>query len=325
MTLTLRRRAVLTAAAALMLCGPLSTAAFASDVITLIVPYAGGGINDAFGRKVADGLSRDLGRTVLVENKPGANGIIGATYVANAPKDGSVLLLGGTGPISLNAMLRQDLPYKVESFQSVALMFEGTLTISVPTSLGVNSLDELVAHAKSTGKPLRYSTQGPGSVMDLYGRIIGRHFGIEMVPVAYKNNPASIVDFLAGQLDVSFVSPMSLSEHAKSGAVKILALTVPERDPAFADVPTVAELGHPQIETSYWTGLHAPAGTPDEIVQSYAKSIINTVNAPDFLELLSKSGQYPKAGGPETLDAQLATDRTVWAPVIAEMAAAAKP
>lgn len=319
MSIRFCRRALLSAAASLALIAPLGSAAFAADVVTLVVPYAGGGLNDAFGRKIADGLSRDLGKTVVVDNKPGANGIIGATFVANGKPDGSVILLGGTGPISLNAMLRPSLPYKVESFQSLALMFDGTLTISVPSSLGVNSLDELVAHAKASGKPLRYSTQGPGSVMDLYGSIVGKHFGIEMVPVAYKNNPSSIVDLLAGQIDVSFVSPMSLNEHVKTGAVRMLALTVPARDPAFADVPTVAELGHDALETSYWTGLHLPAGTPDDIVQSYAASVIKAVNTPDFLELLASSGHYPKAGGPEALDAQLENDRQTWGPVIQEM------
>lgn len=291
--------------------------ALASDgPITIIVPYAAGGINDAFGRKIADGLSREIGRTVLVENKPGANGILAATHVARAKNDGTTLFLTGTGPLSLNTMLRDNIPFTADSFDPVAMMFDGVLTISVPTALGVSSLEELIAHARKTGRPLRYGTQGPGSVMDLYGRIFSQHFGVEMVPVAYKNNPSSLVDLLGGQLEVSFVSPMSLTEYAKAGTVKILALTGSARDPQWPDIPTVGELGHSNLEISYWTAIHAPAGLPEDLKQAYAAAIVKTVNSPDFLELLSNSGQYPKAGGPEVLAAQMQTDRETWGAII---------
>ncbi|AFK64345.1 hypothetical protein TKWG_23790 [Advenella kashmirensis WT001] len=119
--------------------------------ITIVVPYAAGGTNDNFARLLADGIGKELDRHVIVENKPGANGIIGSSYVARARPDGTTFLLGGSGPVSLNILLRPALPYGFDSFDSVAMLFDGPLTITVPTSLGVDSVDELVAYGKKRG------------------------------------------------------------------------------------------------------------------------------------------------------------------------------
>ncbi|WP_323040211.1 tripartite tricarboxylate transporter substrate binding protein [Gemmobacter sp.] len=304
-------------AGALALAAPFGAMA-ADGPVTIVVPYGAGGTTDAFARMLADGMSKELGRTVLVENKPGANGILGATYVAKAKPDGATLLWGGTGPVSLNAMLRPSLPYTLDSFDSVAMLFDGTLTLTVPTKMGVNSIEELVAYAKTSGKPLRYGTLGPGSVTHLYGLILSKALDVPVVPVAYKNNPSSLVDLIGGQAELSFATPIALVEHAKAGDLKIMALTTTERDPAFADVPSVTELGHPELVTSYWSALHAPKGTPKEVIDQLAAAAVKTVQSDAFRELLAKNGQYEKAGGPEALDAQLATDRETWGKVIAD-------
>lgn len=319
MTTPLSRRSFGAAilAGGLALAAPFGALA-ADGPITLVAPYAAGGTTDAFARLLADGMSKELGRTVLVENKPGANGILGATYVAKAKPDGTTLLMGGTGPVSLNAMLRPSLPYSLDSFDSVAMLFDGTLTLTVPAKLGVNSIEELAAHAKSTGKPLRYGTLGPGSVTHLYGLILSRALDVPVVPVAYKNNPSSLVDLIGGQAELSFATPIALTEHAKAGDLKILALTTAERDPAFADIPSVTELGYPQLVSSYWTALHAPKGTPKEVIGQLAAAAVKTVQSDAFRDMLAKNGQREKAGGPEALEAQLATDKESWGKVIAE-------
>jgi len=316
MSLKLTRRTFTAAlTAAVTLGAPLAAAA--SDMpLTIVVPYAAGGTNDAFARMLADGMAKELGRNVFVENKPGANGIIGATFVAKSKADGSTLLLGGTGPVSLNTMLRAKLPYKLEDFASVAMMFDGPLTITVPANLGVNSVEDLANWSKSNGKPLRYGTLGPGSVTDLYGAIFGKTFGLDVRAVAYKNNPSSLVDLIGGQAEMSNATPIALTEYVKTGDLKMLALTTAERDPAFPDVPSVAELGYPQLQASYWTALHAPAGTPQEIIDTLSAAAVKTVQSEAYRELLAKNGQYEKAGGPEALDAQLAKDKDVWGKVI---------
>lgn len=295
--------------------------AFAQDEakpITLIVPYAGGGTNDNFARLLAEGMSKELGRHVIVENKGGANGIIGAAYVARAKPDGTTLLLGGTGPISLNIMLRPNLQYQFDSFDSVAMLFEGPLTLTVPTSLGVNSLSELVTYAKKSDKPLLYGTMGPGSVTDLFGRVVSTAFGVPLTAVAYKNNTASLIDLMAGRGDLSYATPIALIEHQKAGDLKILALTTDKRDPSFPDIPTVTELGYPQLESSYWTSLHAPKGTPPDVIAKISAAAVHTVKSEAFRKLLRDNGQTEKAGGPRVLDAQLQADRQYWGKVIKE-------
>ncbi len=286
--------------------------------ITLVVPYAGGGTNDSFARLLAEGMSKELGRHVIVENKGGANGIIGSSYVARSRADGSTYLLSGTGPISLNIMLRPDLPYSFDSFDSVAMLFDGPLTITVPTSLGVNSLDELIDHGKKENKSLLAGTMGPGSVTDLYNRIVAKTFEIPITAVAYKNNTASLIDLMAGRGDLSYATPIALIEYQKAGNLNILALTTDERDPSFPDIPTVTELGYPQLKTSYWTALHAPKGTPAKDIEAVSVAAIKTVQSEAFRNLLRDNGQTEKAGGPEVLDAQIQADRDYWGKIIHE-------
>lgn len=316
MTFSMTRRALLAAATAAVAFAAPGIAAASDKPVTIVVPYAAGGTNDAFARMLADGMSKELGRNVFVENKPGANGIIGASFVAKSAPDGSTLLLGGTGPISLNTMLRPKLPYKMEDFTSVAMMFDGPLTITVPTEMGVNSLQELADWSKTNDKPVRYGTLGPGSVTDLYGMILGRTFGIDVRAVAYKNNPSSLVDLIGGQAEMSNATPIALTEYVKTGDLKMLALTTAERDPAFPEVPSVAELGYPQLQATYWTALHAPTGTPQDVIDALSAAAVKTVTSESYRALLTANGQYEKAGGPAALDAQLASDKDVWGKVI---------
>ena len=284
--------------------------------ITIVVPYAAGGGTESLARRMAEGMSKELARPVIIENKGGANGIIGASYVARARPDGNTLLLGGTGPISLNIMLRPKLQYGFDSFDSVAMLFDGPLTITVPTSLGVESMDELVAYAKKSDRPLLYGTMGPGSVTDLFGWMLTKTLNAPTTAVSYKNNTASLIDLMAGRGDLSFATPISLIQHQKAGDLKILALTTDKRDPSFPDIPTVTELGYPQLKSSYWTSLHAPKGTPRKIIDEIAAAAVKTVQSDRFRKLLRDNGQTEKAGGPDALDAQLQADREHWGKVI---------
>jgi len=284
--------------------------------ITIVVPYAGGGANDGLARLLAEGMSKELGRPVIVENKGGANGIIGASYVARARPDGTTLLLGGTGPVSLNIMLRPSLSYGFDSFDSVAMLFEGPLTITVPTSLGVNTMDELVTHARKSERPLLYGTLGPGSVTDLYGRLLIKAVNAPMTAVSYKNNTASLIDLMAGRGDMNYATPVPMIQNAKN--LKILALSTEKRDPNFPNIPSIAELGYPQLRTSYWTALLAPKGTPGKLIDEIAAAAMKTVRTDAFHRVLTENGQIEKAGGPQVLDSQLQADREHWGKVINE-------
>lgn len=311
------RRSFITAVMGTMIA--MAQPAYAQDnnrPITIVVPYSAGGTNDNFARLLAEGMSKELNRHIIVENRPGANGIIGASHVARTRPDGTTLLLGGTGPVSLNILLRPALTYSFDHFDSVAMLFDGPLTITVPTSLGVDSVDELITYAKKKNQPLLYGTMGPGSVTNLYGLLLGQTFGVPMTAVAYKNNHSALLDLMAGRGDMNFATPIPMIKDSKE--LKILALTTNKRDPNLPDIPSIAELGYPQLETSYWTGLLAAKGTPKKEIDEIAAAAIKTIKTEAFQRVLTENGQIEKAGGPEILDIQLQNDRDHWGKIINE-------
>ncbi|MFV0383793.1 Bug family tripartite tricarboxylate transporter substrate binding protein [Paracoccus sp. (in: a-proteobacteria)] len=315
---TFNRRTILAAAAiaaAATLPSP-GADAKSSDPISLIVPYGGGGLIDGLVRQIADTMSQELDQPVIVENKPGSNGIIGATYAAAAKPDGLTYFVGATGPLSLNVLLRDNLTYDLDSFVPVGTMMSGPLTITVPGKMGVNNLDELKAHAEKTGKPLRYATLGPGSVTHLFGIVLQDQIGVPMVDIAYRNNPSQIVDLIAGQNDLNFATPISLVEHAKAGDVKMLAVSTRERMPQFPDLPTTAELGYPELESSFWFGLLAPKGTAPEEIDRVSAALQKAVSDPDLQKTMLNAGMQPDVGGPEAMQAQLDWDKEFWGGVI---------
>lgn len=298
------------------LAAPSIVRAASTQTIFIVVPYASGGTIDNLVRTVAKGMAEALQQPVLVDNKPGGNGIIGAQYVARAPKDGTVLLAGGTGPISLNVMLRKNLPYKLEDFASVALVGTGPLTLTVGAQMPVTDVKSFVAHAKSRTKPMFYGTLGPGSVTHLYGIIMSRSMGFAVTDVAYRNNPASIMDMLSGECDLSFATPAAVIEHVKAGKLKILALSTPKRIPNLPDIPTFAESGYPELTASFWTALHAPAGTPPEIIARLNEAANTALKSPEIARLMEIESQQIEIGPPALLDSQLAKDVALWGPVI---------
>ncbi|BCH21093.1 tripartite tricarboxylate transporter substrate binding protein [Mesorhizobium sp. L-8-3] len=285
--------------------------------ITIVVPYGGGGSVDGIVRMVAEYMSQDLGRPVLVENKPGGNGIVGAQYVARAKPDGLTLLAGGTGPISLNVLLRKDLPYALADFESVGMLFDGPLSLTINAQVPAKTVAEFIAWAKEQKRPMRYGTLGPGSVTHLFGLILGKEFDIPVVDVAYRNNPASIVDLLGMQAELSFATPIAVLEHIRAGQLRMLALTTDERLPQFKDTPTLKELGYPKLTASFWTALHAPKGTPPEMIEMVNASANKALADKTIRERLEAQGLRPREGGPAVLDKQLQDDAALWGEIVA--------
>jgi tripartite-type tricarboxylate transporter receptor subunit TctC len=298
------------------LAAPSIVRAASSQPIFIVVPYAGGGTIDNLIRTVAKGMSETLQQPVLVDNKPGGNGIVGSQYVARAPKDGTVLLAGGTGPISLNVMLRKALPYKLEDFASVAMLCSGPLTLTVGTQMPVSDVKSFVAHAKSRSKPMFYGTLGPGSVTHLYGLIMSQSMGFAVTDIAYRNNPASMMDMLSGECDLSFATPAAVIEHTKAGKLKILAVSSQQRLAALPDIPTFTESGYPQLSASFWTALLAPAGTPPEAVARLNQAANTALKTPEIARLMEIESQVVETGPPALLDSQLTKDVALWGPVI---------
>lgn len=290
----------------------------ADNTIHLVVPYGGGSLVEGLVREMAETMTKELGQPVVVENKPGSNGVIGASYVAAAKPDGLTYLVGATGPLSLNVLLRDDLPFKMDSFEPVGTMFSGPLTITVPTSMGVNTYAELEDWAKNSGKPLRYAMLGPGSVTHLFGMVLQDSLGVELTPVAYKANPEMIVDQLGGQVELNFSTPISLIKHVGSGDLKILAITTEERMGKFPDLPSVVELGHPELISSFWFGLVAPAGTPAVEKDRVSKALQVAMSVEKLQQKMINVGMTPIVGGEAEMQAQLDWDVEFWGGVISK-------
>jgi tripartite-type tricarboxylate transporter receptor subunit TctC len=299
------------------LAAPSIVKAASSQPIFIVVPYAGGGTVDNMIRTIAKSMSETLQQPVLVDNKPGGNGIVGSQYVARAPKDGTVLLAGGTGPISLNVMLRKTLPYKLEDFASVAMLCSGPLTLTInPEKIPVNDVKGFVALAKSRSKPLFYGTLGPGSVTHLYGIVMSQSMGFDVTDIAYRNNPASIMDMLSGECDLSFATPSAVMENVKAGKLRVLALSSEKRMANLPNIPTFAESGYPQLTASFWTALHAPAGTPPDLIKKLNEAANTALKSPEIAKLMEIESYQIEMGPPKLLDDQLAKDVALWGPVI---------
>jgi tripartite-type tricarboxylate transporter receptor subunit TctC len=295
---------------------PAIVTARSSQTIFIIVPYASGGSIDSLMRSIAKGTSEALDQPVLVDNKPGANGIVGSQYVSRAAKDGTVVLAGGTGPISLNVLLRKNLPYKLADFASVAMLCNGPLSLTVNAKMPATDVKSFVAYAKSRDKPLFYATLGPGSVTHLFGIMMGKSMGFAVTDVAYRNNPASIMELLSGECDLNFATPAAVAEHAKTGQLRIPAVSSAKRMANIPDVPTLAESGYPELSASFWTALHAPAGTPRDVIERLNAAANAAMQKPEIAKQLETDGLQADTGAPQLLDTQLSKDAALWGPVI---------
>ena len=318
MTKISRRQAATLMAGAIVapFAAPAIVSARSSQTVFIIVPYGSGGSIDSLMRSIAKGMSEVLDQPVLVDNKPGANGIVGSQYVARAVKDGSVLLAGGTGPISLNVLLRKNLPYKLADFASVAMLCNGPLSLTVNAKMPVTDMKSFVSYAKGRDKPMFYATLGPGSVTHLFGIMMGKSMGFAVTDVAYRNNPASVMELLSGECDLNFATPAAVIEHVKAGKLRLLAVSSDKRMPNLSDVPTFAESGYPELSASFWTALHAPAGTPREAIERLNAAANAAMQKPEIAKQLEIDGLQVDLGPPQLLDTQLIKDAALWGPVI---------
>jgi tripartite-type tricarboxylate transporter receptor subunit TctC len=318
MAIISRRRATRLLAGAIVapFAAPAIVKARSTQTIFIIVPYASGGSIDSLMRSIAKAMSEALDQPVLVDNKPGANGIVGSQYVARAAKDGSVLLAGGTGPISLNVLLRKNLSYKLADFASVAMLCNGPLSLTVNAKMPVTDVKSFVTYARGRDKPLFYATLGPGSVTHLFGIMMGKSMGFAVADVAYRNNPASIMELLSGECDLNFATPAAVIEHVKAGQLRLLAVSSVKRTANLPDVPTLAESGYPELSATFWTALHAPAGTPPDVIERLNAAANAAMKKPEIAKQLEIDGLQADTGAPQLLDAQLSKDASLWGPVI---------
>ena len=286
--------------------------------IKLVVPYAAGGPTDVLGRLVADYLGRDLKQAVIVENKPGAQGAIGAEAVARADPDGYTLFVAAGSIIVLNPMLYKKLSYDpVKDFRMLALVTDLPVVMEVHPSVPVKTVAEFVAYAKQNPGKLNFGSAGTGGTIHLAGEMFKQMAGIEMTHVPYNGAGPALTDLLSGNIQVMFDSMGTALPPVKAGLLRPLGVSSTQRSPDLPDVPTIAESGYPDYAVSVWYGIVAPSKLPDEIAQKISASLDRALNDDTFRASLEKIG-FPvfrprsAAAITEFIDA----DRARWSAVI---------
>lgn len=259
---------------------------YPSRAISIVVPYAAGGPVDQYMRAVGPILSASLKQPVLIVNRPGANEIIAAEFVARAPADGYTLFAGTESAYTMNPHLYKKLPYKPETdFAPISRMVSIPLMLFVPKNSPANNAKEFVAAAKkaqASGKPMTYGSSGAGGIAHLPMAMFEKQENVKMVHVAYKGAAPLIPDVIAGHIDAATLAVSVIEQHVKAGTLKALAVSSEQRSVALPDVPTFKEAGVADIGAVFNIGLTAPAATPPAIINKIAAEIRRIVSAPEF-------------------------------------------
>ena len=298
--------------------GPVWAQDFPARPLKLVVPYAPGGGADSVARIVAKKVAENIGQPIVIENKGGAGSIVGTDLVAKAEPDGYTLLLGQSGPISINPAVYKALPYDpVKDFAPI------TMTTAYPYILVVNSespaktLQEFVALAKSKPGGLNYGSTGVGAANHLVAELFASKAGLKMTHVPYRGTALAVGDLVGGTLNVVFGDPISVLPHIKSGKLRALAVTSLERSPVAPEVPTVAESGYPGFEALAWHGILAPARTPPAVIAKLNAEIVKALADPATRELLEKQAMQTVGNSPEAFAAFIQKDIATWKAVAA--------
>jgi len=282
------KRALAGAAAAFALAA--AAQSFPTRPIAMVVPFAAGGNNDVSGRIIAQEMGKGLGQPVVVENKTGAGGAIGATFVAKAKPDGYTVGFLSSGPLAGNASLYKSLPYdSLKDFVPVARTTTSPSVLVVHPSVPASTLKEFVDYLKAHPKKVNYGTSGTGSSPHLSGVLFEQMAGVEMTVVPYRGGNQVNADLLSGQIQASFSPILEVVPHIQAGKLKAIAVTSAKRSPLLPQVPAIAEM-LPGYEVITWNGIVAPAGTPPEIVARLNAEAVKVVNAPEVKAQLLQLG-----------------------------------
>jgi tripartite-type tricarboxylate transporter receptor subunit TctC len=287
---------------------PAQPVAFPLKPMRMIVPFPPGGGNDIVGRAVAQRLSEVVGQQVVVDNRPGAGGVVGVTLAAQAGADGYTMLLGSVGMLAHNPALKPDLPYSPpRDFAPVALLVTSPMLIASGPSLTAKSVAELIALAKASPGKLSYASAGIGSSLHMTGELFMRTTGSQLLHVPYKGATPAIVDLMTGRVDLIFSTMPPALAQVKTGKLRAIAVTTLRRSPALPDVPAVAETIK-GFEVSNWQGIVVPAKTPASIVRKLHGDLSTTMKLPAMAETLQQQGLEEAVGTPEQFGALIRSE-----------------
>ena len=291
--------------------------AYPNHSIRLVVPFPAGGTTDILARDVAKQLTETLGQAVVVDNRPGAGGNIGADLVAKAAPDGYTLLMGTVGTHAINPSLYAKMPYDhVKDFVPVVLVAGVPNVLVVNPSVPVNTVADLVKLAKAKPGSINFASSGSGTSIHLSGELFKTMAGVDMTHVPYKGSSPALTDLMGGQVQIMFDNLPSSLPLIKSGKLRAVAVTSLKRAPALPDVPTVAESGFPGFEASSWFGILAPAGTPAPIVARLNAEVNKWLQSPEAKQQLLTQGAEAAGGPPESFVAHIRAETEKWAKVV---------
>lgn len=325
-TLTRRRfGGLIGAAAGAAALGPLAAPALAQGfpgrAVTLIVPFAPGGSTDLVARLVAAKMSEMLGQQVIVDNRGGAGGNLGAGTVAKADPDGYTILMGTVATHALNPALYKKISYNAETdFAPISLLVNVPNVLTVNPNFGAKTVQELIDMAKKEPGKYSYASSGNGSPLHLSGELFKKLAGIDLIHIPYKGSGPALVDVIAGQVPIQFDNMPSSTEHIKAGRLRALGVTTAQRVPTFPDLPAIAET-LPGYDTYSWNALFAPAGTPKEAIDALHGAAVKAISDPTVKAKLADFSAVTVGSSPEELGALVKTELAKWAPIVKDSGA----
>lgn len=297
--------------------GAQDAASYPDKPLRMIVPFTPGGSTDILGRTIAQQLSLAWGKSVVVENIPGAGGSIGADKVAKAPADGYTLLMGHIGTLAVTPSLYSKLPYDpIKSFAAVAWVARVPNVLVVHPSVPAKTLKELVDYAKAHPNQLNYGSGGNGSAAHIATEYLKLQSGTQIQHVPYKGTGPAVNDLLAGHIKMMFTGVPAVNAQIKAGQLRAIAVSSPHRVKLMPDVPTVAESGYAGFEADQWYGVVAPANTPRAIVEKLNKQINQSLSSPDIESRLASEGAEATPNTPDVFSKLIVTEIARWRTVI---------
>ena len=295
-----------------------AAADYPAKPVTLVIGFTAGGPTDAVGRYLARKLEAELGQTVVVENRAGANGVVAVQSVKRAAADGYTLMLGSSGTLSIEPVYKQKVDYQVlKDFQPVALVASYPYLLVVPSGSSFNSVQELIAGARQKPGALTFASAGSGAVNHLAGEWFKSASKVDITHVPYKGDSAAIADLVAGRVDMAFLSAIAAMPQVQAGKLRALAIASAQPSPVAPGVPTVAQAaGIPGFTAEPWNGVLAPAGLPPEVTQRLNAAVNKIMGTAESRDALLKLGQFPMTGSADDFAQHIRTQTQRWAQVI---------
>ncbi|WP_420997180.1 tripartite tricarboxylate transporter substrate binding protein [Cupriavidus sp. 30B13] len=316
-TKTAKRRLLKLAAglAVAALAGAGQAAPWPTQPIRLVVPFAAGGLTDVLARQLSRTMQAELKQPVVVDNKPGAGGIIGADIVAKSSPDGYTLLVTTTAHV-VNPAVAKSLPYDTEKdFAPIAKLVSTPTVLAVNPAVPATNLRELIAYAQRSGG-VTYGSSGPGGITHLSGELLAARTGAPFVHVPYKGTALAVNDLLGGQINASFIDALTATRFVESGKLRAIGVTTATRNAALPGVPTLAEQGVPGYDTEIWIGFYAPAGTPPGRLAQLNRLAVASMNEPGFRATLQQQGTTAATMGLADFQAYVASEIGKWRAVV---------